>query len=67
MSRLWVHVDFDSVKTVTEKAILFVIEGEDVWIPYSQISSEDRDSYAAGDGEGSASITEWIAEQKGLA
>lgn len=67
MSRLFVHVDFDSVKAVTERAILFVIEGEEVWIPLSQIAEADRDQYEGGDGEGSVSITDWIANQKGLA
>ncbi len=67
MARNWIHVEFDAVKKVTEKAILFVIDGEEVWLPISQISPEDVDSYAEGDGEGSVSITDWIAHEKGLA
>lgn len=62
----WVCVDFDSVERITEKAILFVIEGEQCWLPISQIAPEDRDQYEVGDVDGSVSITPWIASQKGF-
>lgn len=67
MSRLWIEVSFENVKRITEKAILFEIEGVDVWIPLSQISPVDRDQYSEGDADGSVSISEWIANEKGLA
>lgn len=63
----YIHVEFDSVKRVTEKAVCFVIDGQDVWIPISQIHPSDQDNYEDGDQDGSVSITEWIAGQKGLA
>jgi hypothetical protein len=66
MSREWICVDFDRVKAITERAILFVVDGEDTWIPISQISSEDVDQYEVGDVDGPVSITDWIASQKGL-
>lgn len=62
----WVTVDFDAVKVITEKAILFIIEGEECWMPISQISPEDADQYEVGDTDGSVSITPWIAKQKGI-
>lgn len=48
----------------TEYALLVVIEGEDVWIPFSQIdySSEVQDEKD----EGRLVVSEWIAREKGL-
>ena len=63
----WIHVDCEQVKRITDKAILFVIEGEDTWIPISQISPDDRDQYEEGDVDVSVSVSEWIANEKGLA
>ena len=48
----------------TGRALLCEIEGEQIWIPQSQID-EDSEVYQEGD-EGTLVITEWIAEQKGL-
>ena len=48
----------------TEKALLCVIEGEEHWIPKSQIL-DDSEVYA-GEHEGTLVITEWIAHEKGL-
>jgi hypothetical protein len=63
----YVHVEFEEVKRITEKAILFIFEdGEAVWIPISQIASEDVGQYKVGKYEGSVSITEFIAREKGL-
>jgi hypothetical protein len=45
-------------------ALLCVIEGEEVWIPKSQIT-EDSEVYSM-DTEGTLVITDWIAEKKGL-
>ena len=63
----WIHVEYEAIRAVTEKAVLFIIEGEEVWLPFSQIASADRDDLEAGQESGSVSITEWIASQKGLA
>ncbi len=67
MSRSWVNVDFERVVRITEAAICFAVDGEDVWIPKSQIAPADVEQYEEGDGEGSVSVTDWIANQKGLA
>lgn len=58
-------VEFEAFcKAESDKAILCVIDGEEVWIPLSQVD-DDSEVYSKGD-EGSLIITEWIAEQKGL-
>lgn len=49
----------------TYKAGLFEVDGEEVWIPWSQVD-EGCELEFNGD-EGTLIITEWIAEQKGLA
>lgn len=48
----------------TEKAGKFWIEGEEYWIPWSQVS-EDCALEANGD-QGALIITKWIAQQKGI-
>jgi hypothetical protein len=60
----WVHVDFEEIKVETPDAFLFVIDGEDYWIPRSQIA--DPGDYHNGDKDGTVSISEWIAKQKNL-
>lgn len=62
----WVHIDVEMVKVITEKAMLVVIDGEDVWLPISHIAPADVEQYEAGDQDCSMCITEWIAEQKRL-
>jgi hypothetical protein len=61
----WIHLDFERIVRETDKALLVRLEdGEEVWLPLSQIS--EPDSYREGDENGTISVTEWIAEQKGL-
>jgi hypothetical protein len=48
----------------TEKAILCEIEGDEVWIPQSQVT-EDSEVWKPGQ-EGTLVITRWIARQKDL-
>ena len=62
----YVHIEVDRVAKITEKAMLVEIDGEEVWLPLSQISPEDRDQYQEGDEDVSMCITEWIAKEKGL-
>lgn len=61
----WVHLDCVTVKKVTDKAMLLEFDGEEHWIPQSQIS--DPEDYEEGDEGCSISISEWIAEQRGIA
>lgn len=48
----------------TEKALLCLIDGDEVWIPQSHIH-DDSEVYEQG-GEGRLVISRWLAEQKGL-
>lgn len=60
------NVEFLDVycKAETTKACLCVIDGEEHWIPKSQIV-EESEVYEEGQ-EGVLVLTQWIAEQKGL-
>ncbi len=59
-------VEFGDVEVLAEsdKAVLCDVEGEEVWIPKSQIH-DDSEVYAA-DTSGRLVVTEWIARQKGI-
>lgn len=48
----------------TDSAVLCEIDGEQIWIPKSQID-DDSEVWENGQ-EGVLVMTEWIAEQKGL-
>lgn len=48
----------------TAKALLCIIDGDEVWIPKSVID-DDSEVYQDGD-EGDLVITEWFAEKEGL-
>jgi hypothetical protein len=60
----YVHLDDVTIKRETDKALLIVWEGEEFWIPLSQIA--DAGDYHQGDEHCNLSITEWIAKQKGI-
>lgn len=49
-------------KYETDNAVLIEIDGEDVWIPLSQVESMHFDSRS----NGSIVVSDWIAKQKGL-
>jgi hypothetical protein len=50
----------------TEKALLCVVNGEEVWIPQSQIADESEVFDDTDNAEGTLVVSEWIATQKGL-
>ncbi len=59
-----VEIEDVEVKKETEKALLCLIDGKELWIPKSQI---DDDSEVFEEGHyGTLIITQWIAEQKEL-
>lgn len=61
----WVHLDVTKIHQESEKAFLLEIDGGELtWIPKSQIS--EPETLEAGDVDVTVSITEWIAEQKGI-
>lgn len=57
---------FENVRATreTDKALLCVIDGEEHWMPKSQI--DDNSEVFSQDDEGTLIVTEWIATQKGL-
>ena len=59
----WVHLEDVEILKETEKAFLVDLDGEEYWLPKSQIL--DADEYREGD-EGTLSISAWIAREKGL-
>jgi hypothetical protein len=48
------------------QALLVVIDGDEYWIPKSQIHDNSEVYNADDNSEGTLVITEWIAKQKGL-
>lgn len=64
MAKDVVHIDGVVCKHETDAALLCVIDGDEHWIPKSQID-DDSEVYEK-DGEGTLVVTQWIAEQKGL-
>ncbi|TWT58961.1 hypothetical protein KOR42_23480 [Thalassoglobus neptunius] len=65
MSQRWVEIEVVEVIRMTDAAMLVEDEnGEEVWIPYSQI--QDSDSVSEGDCNVTLTVTRWIAEEKDL-
>lgn len=61
----FVHINVDRILHETDAAFRVRLEsGDEHWIPKSQMA--DADDYEAGDENCTISITEWIAEQKGI-
>lgn len=61
----YVDLEVQVIRRETADAFQVVIEdGDIIWLPKSQIA--DAEDYEAGDRDLCLSITEWIAEQKGL-
>ncbi len=60
----WVHLEGCNIIKVTEKAVLLEWDDEQHWVPTSQIS--DAETLEAGDQGVTVSVTEWIAQQRGL-
>lgn len=59
-----VEIFYVTVKHETEHAILCDIEGEDFWIPKSQIS-EDSEVYKANT-DGTLIVSLWFCEKQGI-
>ena len=60
----YVHLEDVEIVRETDAAFLILVDDEDHWIPKSQIADPER--YSEGDRHCTISITEWIAEQKGI-
>lgn len=61
-----VEIAFDGIKAETDKAFLLEIDGEEEWIPKSQIESWKMKESKWGKKSGTCEIPEWLAEEKGL-
>lgn len=61
-----VRIDDVTCTKVTEKAMLVVIEEDEIWIPKSQVD-DDSEVYDAGEhSTGTLVISQWIAGQNGI-
>lgn len=60
----YVHLDVDEILRATDKAFLVRCKDEEIWLPKSQIA--DPDDYEEGDADCTISITQWLANEKGL-
>lgn len=58
-----VRVEARCIRT-TAFAILVEVDGEEVWIPQSQVD-DDSEVWQDGD-DGELVVSKWIADQKGL-
>lgn len=59
----YVHVQVERIVKETDKALLCLIDGEEIWIPTSQIA--DSDDYREGDEDCEISVTSWFARKQG--
>lgn len=56
------------VLTVTEKAVLVQVEGEEIWVPKSILHEDSEiDEESEKDDEGDVLVKTWWAEQEGYA
>jgi len=60
----YVHVSVDKILRESDKAFLVFVDGEETWLPKSQIA--DADDYEVGDEDVTLSVTAFIAKEKGL-
>lgn len=60
----YVEIEVEKVVKETDHAFLFQIEGEEYWVPKSQLESED--GLVEGEEDITVSMTHFIAEKKGL-
>ncbi len=60
----FVYVKAEKIKAVTDKAVLATIDGEDHWIPLSQLGDPER--YRQGDTEITLDLTPWMAKKLGF-
>lgn len=60
----WTHLDGCDVLARTDKALLVRYDGEEFWLPLSQVS--DPDTHKAGDRNVTVSVSDFIADKLGL-
>jgi hypothetical protein len=62
----YVHLEPCDIVAVTPKAVMIRYDDETFWIPVSQLADGEDHPFEAGDTGLTVSISEWIAEQKGI-
>ena len=62
----FVHLEDCTVRAVTDRAVLIEYENAQYWLPVSQLADREAHNLHRGDHGVPVSITEWIAEQKGI-
>lgn len=60
----YVCIEIDKILRETDKAFLVRIDGDETWLPKSQMA--DWEDYEVGDVDLEISVTEWIAKEKEL-
>lgn len=61
----WLDLEYEDCLVVSLRAVLLLVEGDEIWFPRSQIDEEEP--FEPGCGPGTLRITKWIAEKKELA
>ncbi len=64
MSGFEIEIDVDNVVAIGDAAALLEIDGDEHWIPFSQI--EDNGEELVRGYSGSLFLSQWICEQKGI-
>jgi hypothetical protein len=54
-----ISIDYEEKKVEIEKAILFVIESDEIWIPISEIRDDDEDNKIV-------TIPVWLADKNNI-
>lgn len=62
----YVGIDYDSIEYETDRAMLFIIEDDKVWVPKSCIHHDDMSGIADGEPPEIVRIMEWFALEHGL-
>ena len=60
----YIHIDVDDILRETDNAFLVLFDGEEIWIPKSQVA--DFADYRQGDKNCTLSISKFIAKVKGI-
>ena len=58
-------VPVESVEVKREKAALLVVDGEEAWVPLSNMSDNDANRIEEGDQDIEIKVAKWFADQKG--
>lgn len=60
----YVHITVEEILRETENALLILLDGDELWVPRSQVAGGD--DYTQGDRDVTLSVTEWWANKNGV-